>query len=745
MKKGLKLKYLFASLLTTGFLFLWAGSVFADTQIYPIPPATTPYGDGAGNITNAGWTNTHLLGQTFIVPSGINTITKVRLTRFKLGSSGGSAGGIVSVALFQGEPSVSNQCWNRGLGGDECTNVISASGARAAKKEKIYIGGQIPNQFNDLCGWGGRSYPDNNVITYLLKRMRINDPNNPCPKKSELQRMWDLFGAKGWGGLQGDWRNGGDSCGGCDGWWYPWELPDNYGGSDFLWPDFVNQSDVGAGPTYFEGPGWTTQTATWQGTDSDDNYIDVTFGSNVVVPGLSYFLSIQQSHTNPNNDPDRNTFNVSTDEYYEEGQWNCENPNEAINPSEPGYITISGATSMDGHFCGKGNVFVAQVSQNNPYPSGRTYINSDKWVGDSTTDVTYLTIWGTLTAYPTASIISGPPSGITGQTLDYSSQIFNAQSGTNYVTRQDNAVFTCPSGIVTDSTGRRWCNFRTFTGGSSGSIFSGSFTFQETGTYVVTVNAYANPTASFTASNSTECTGNPYPYNASQWSDCGSSDNITVTITNQPPGLGPMSIVAGSDASNPGAAGVPLISGLRSTESGSNFKNSINITQNLTNSNITNTNLVGSAFFKSFVPGEGSGIFGMTYSAGWTGGFVLIYAPQTANTYYSSTSPVGYNWIYYLKTFSAGKFYVYNGTDCSGPIGSPTGCWSEYSSTDPTAKYGDTSKGFDVKLNSLNPLKPTTPTFNVHFYKALGSGTWKTYGVLRDATGAESSLETVNP
>lgn len=863
MKMNLKkkLKYTFGFILMFGFIFLWETPVFADTQIYPIPPDITPYGDGAANITNAGWTNTHLLGQSFIVPADINKITKVSLTNFKLGagavSGGGSnKGGIVSVALFAGEPGVSPQCWNRGMGGNECTNVIVPSGARIVKKEKVYIGdNQVPNQFNDLCGWNGRSYPDNNIITYLLKRMSI-DPDKPCPKKSELIRMWNLFNANGWTDLTNEWINGRDyPCGeggidtcSIEGWWNPNDLPASYGGSVFLWPDSVNKNDLGAGATYFEGPGWTTQSDSWQGWDSAGNYIDVTLPDNTVVPGQTYFISIQQSHTNPNNDPDRNTFNTSTDEYYEEGQWNCENPNEAINVSEPGYITIPWF-DPSAHFCGQGNVFVALLSQNDPsiYPFGRAYINSDKSAGDSNMDVTNLTIWGAPAPLPApAAIIAGPTSGISGQNLTFNSQIFNAQSGAVYVTRQDGGVFTCPpaGGPITG-----WCLIRTFINGSSGSTFSSNFTFQETGAYWVVVNAFANPTASFTASKATECTGNP-SYNIDQWSDCGPNDNLTVNISNPVistapacsypangtiniypknltfywgsvagatsynfrlwnydsawnwlresiakngltytfyEGIGgilagnndyssPINLSWGSNyryrvqASNSSGAGpwadcnfstavLPTLSslyikentadaavgepdatygtsGLRSNQGGSNYYNSLKIRQSVSNGNNSNTDLVGTAFTAkgAFAPTEGT-LYSLTNSAWLGNGFMLVYAVRDSWAItYNLSIPGGAAW----KDFYRDRVYFYQGRN--------SGWYS---------KLADgliNSFGIFIPFNigAAVPISlPGGPIFSARLLRALdgsGSGTWGTWGYLKDAYDNESgtSLTPIN-
>ena len=132
-------------------------------------------------------------------------------------------------------------------------------------------------------------------------------------------------------------------------------------------------------------------------------------------------------------------------------------------------------------------------------------------------------------AAPSATI-SGSNWSWVNQAMSYNAQIFNASSGTVFITRQDNASFTCPPGIFTDSGGRNWCIIKTFTYGYSGSTFSAAFTPREIGTYYALVNAYANSTAGFTADRNTECTGNPFSYPTNQWSDCGGSDNIAFTV-----------------------------------------------------------------------------------------------------------------------------------------------------------------------------------------------------------------------
>ncbi len=134
---------------------------------------------------------------------------------------------------------------------------------------------------------------------------------------------------------------------------------------------------------------------------------------------------------------------------------------------------------------------------------------------------------------PTASI-TGPLTGFVDQPLTYSAQIFNAGSGDIYVTREDGNPFTCPTQLQ-----GRWCWMGQVTNViNNGTGFDGKFTPREAGRYIVVVSAYSNPTAAYTGSPYTECSGNPVTFNPAAWSDCGPNDNI-LTVVDTVPAPGP--------------------------------------------------------------------------------------------------------------------------------------------------------------------------------------------------------------
>lgn len=481
------------------FLLFASISFAVDTQVYPPEGSSIPYGAGDRNTTEAGWTDNHMVGQSFVAPANVGKITTVRLERFKLGNEAGNLGGVVSVGLYQGDASSAGQCWNRGLGGDECTTVISA-GANITKTSKIYIpGNQVQNTLNDLCG-----LPDNNIVSYLLNKVNVTNPDKPCPKKSEWVRLFTYFQNQGWGDLTGEWVSGGDSCGGCDGWVDPNTLSSDPGDSTIGYADGLAKAAYGAGPAIWTGPNWQAQTSSWQGTDSADNYVNITLDTNAVVPGNTYFVSIQQSHTNTNNDPERDTFNPSTDYYYDEGQYNCENPNEGA----PGYITISNYTPAGPHFCYKSNVLVTNTTTGNPYGSGSAFFNTVYYYGGA--DVTNLKISGLSTAIPTG-LVDGSPTGVANVPLTFTASLTSGGADSDldqskmYVVKQDQSAAStwgCPAGNIEGSI---WCRIKdtgTGLGGQTANIISDPWTPTLDGSYYVAVNAFNE--------NSKKCTGNPW-------------------------------------------------------------------------------------------------------------------------------------------------------------------------------------------------------------------------------------------
>ncbi|MDP3998111.1 MAG: Ig-like domain-containing protein [bacterium] len=119
------------------------------------------------------------------------------------------------------------------------------------------------------------------------------------------------------------------------------------------------------------------------------------------------------------------------------------------------------------------------------------------------------------------------------------------QSGSINITRKDKGVFNCPSGLTTDSTGRRWC---TLPVGTS-TPFSRSWTPQtvtDVGDYYAVANAFQNATGAYTGDRATECSGNPdCSFNggwkdcSGAWSNCGPpplpNDSMEFTVTYSPP------------------------------------------------------------------------------------------------------------------------------------------------------------------------------------------------------------------
>ena len=410
-----KLKYTFGCLLMFGFIFLGAGPAFADTQIHPPPPATTTYGNSANSTTNAGWTDNHMVGQSFVVPAGVGSITTVQLSNFKLGDTKNS--GLYSVALFQGEPSATNGVIP---GYDGSRTTFITTGTKLAQVEKIFIPGQMGGVSPGMCG-----LPDNSPEAFLLTRMKINNPNRPCPKLSELIRMWCLWNGMTTGAcyagapqpypvyqeLLDQWVSGGDGFDGMGGDWSP---AVNQGESDLLWgTDWANERNLSP---YYEGPGNDPCNNTWCSYGGGKNRIsDISFKAklpaNPVTPGQTYFVSIQGSHM------DTGVKNWDEGGYYEQGRYNCEMPNE------PGPVSFE-ATKLNGSvisigtdYCGKGNVMVANISTDNLYSSGNAYFNTYYYYGGG--DVTDLKIWG----IPPLSVPTNPTSprnaGGTGRTFSW--------------------------------------------------------------------------------------------------------------------------------------------------------------------------------------------------------------------------------------------------------------------------------------------------------------------------------------
>lgn len=174
------------------------------------------------------------------------------------------------------------------------------------------------------------------------------------------------------------------------------------------------------------------------------------------------------------------------------------------------------------------------------------------------------------------------------------------------------------------------------------------------------------------------------------------------------------------------------ISGLRALDDpnvsaniGSNYANSLIITQNIIGGNSSNTKLVGAAFTSKGSPPVNSTLYEMTRSAYSNNGFVLIYAAQAASTVYKTQ-----NWWDDMQNFTPYHYYLYfNGNK-----------WIDLGTapTDPhkICDGGNNCEAW-IDSSSINPLQLSA--FDIRLYKNLGSRTWGTYGYLRDSSDTQTS------
>lgn len=690
MLKKLFITSLLPLLLSTSGIFA-SPILAADTQIYPVPPATPPAGNSDHNTTEAGWTDNHMVGQSFVVPAGIAKITRVKLTNFKFGSAGGNSGGPFSVALFKGEPSASTVT----LANGSKTTQISA-GNLVAKTEKILVGGELANIYAELCG-----VPTNTIEAIFLKRMRVNNPNRPCPKMSEWDRVYTLF-TDNQQNLRDEWWNTFNGS---------FRHATYSGDSDLLW--YTPGQDYKSQPSFYTGPGWTTQTVSWQGTDSPDNYLDVTLPDNTVTPGQSYFISIQQSHTN-----------TAKDGAYYDGEYNCEGPNEAQ------WIDFYGMDEQYTHqetrlatnsLCDKSNVTVANISSSNPYSSGTSYFNTYYYFINKG-DVTNLTIWGqstTLVNNATCSSIAAPDTVTSGQNFSASVQMNNTGSTT-------------------------WT--------SAGNYHLGSWDPQDNTTWGSNrANLSNEPVApntigtfNFTATAPTVNIDTYYDFDWKMVQDgvewFGTPCTKKIKVTQTQPSLSTLHIDANNADSVPGVRGpVYGLSGPRSAAdtnvtsgNGSNYYNSLIIKQDVSlNGGSSNVNLVGMAFTsKASLPKTCGSVQGqnclssLMSSAQANNGFVLLYAVNTSSA--GGTSFTGQKYYVYFFRNNLGRY------DWGDPYTAPSlPQLFPNPQNDPLLLVR--FPGFSGQLASV--------PFWATLYQSLGNRSYGTYQYLMDYNGNE----TLNP
>ncbi len=195
----------------------------------------------------------------------------------------------------------------------------------------------------------------------------------------------------------------------------------------------------------------------------------------------------------------------------------------------------------------------------------------------------------------------------------------------------------------------------------------------------------------------------------------------TPSPTPIPPSLGALNITP--DAANSGiAAGSYGISGLRSTQGGSNYYNTLSIKQNV--SNPSTSNLEGIAFT---APAPTS-LVQLKTNATSSNGFILIYA--NCNGASSCTAPSG-------DTFTGGSYYIYY-----------KGTWrtiSAFRTNLPINCNSDSSLGAitcDLSVAVQGASSITSPQFSLTMYKNIGNHTWGTYGYLYSSSGETVTSET---
>lgn len=175
---------------------------------------------------------------------------------------------------------------------------------------------------------------------------------------------------------------------------------------------------------------------------------------------------------------------------------------------------------------------------------------------------------------------------------------------------------------------------------------------------------------------------------------------ISVTTPGCRPTLGVLNVTLSADS----VEGTFGKSGLRDTERGSNYYNSIDVTQNVTSA--TNVKLEGVAFVQGSGPGNGSNLTSLINAVPSGSGFILIYANKAAT--------VG------SKTFTAGKYYVYFNS-----------VWYEIGT--------DTLPAELVVSTTSSSNPPNAPKFTVTFKTSLGTKTWSTYSYMMKGDGTETS------
>ncbi len=665
----------------------------AEIEIFP------GNGPAGSNTTEAGWTDNHLAGQSFAAPSGVVKVNRIRLTDFKLGHAGGNTGGIVSVAVFAGEPTASTQVatspegQSSPFGYEGRTTVISPTGPMLAREERIFIGGELANDLASLCG-----VDQNSIEALFLRRMIINDPQRPCPRASEWTRAYQML-SDNQQGLRDEWSQ----------WGVPYGSGVIFGESTFDWtpaPASYNtvQADQyykGDVPSKYTGPNWTF----------DGGNLTVTIPNHQLQPG-QHFLSIQQSHLDQNRGSEEGG-------YWEQGRYNCDRPNEPRQIDLYGTNTSGSQVRLDNPFCGKGNVFINGINTRNAYTSGRAYFNTFYYsppgypptsgYNAATGDMANLQIYGEATYNPVGNLEGGTCAAITGWTCD----------GDNYnASLRVDFYADGPAGTGT-GLGSATANLprETAVANQCGGNPNHGFSF------TIPANSLRDGRSH-----------NIYAYGINIGSGThtllpGSPKSVTCTA----PTPGTLQIKPDS-ATGSQEAGTYTISGLRSdsNQGGSNYYNAITIIPNVDNTNGSDIKLVGAAFTSQVSPPapNNNTLSELMRSSNYnnnTNGFVLIYANKntsyaggpTPGTGSNQSGCNGYN-------FCFDTYYIYLKDG-----------WHNFTRT---IAHENQSIGITALARDRGVSLPSTPPqFSVTLYNALGNRRWGTYSYI-NWTGGERSI-----
>lgn len=192
-----------------------------------------------------------------------------------------------------------------------------------------------------------------------------------------------------------------------------------------------------------------------------------------------------------------------------------------------------------------------------------------------------------------------------------------------------------------------------------------------------------------------------------------------------PPTLGVLNVVP--DTATLSVAGPSYgRTGLRTTESGSNFYNALQITQKVRDAKTSNVSLVGSAF--GATTGSPATLADLKTNVDTNNGFILLYAANDT-THASGPTAVTCD-SGATANFCQGKYYVYFGGSWQTPL------------TVSGTPFRRPDLGIDVQPRTppggQQPV--SAPTFSVTLYTAISNRSWSTYGYLMNANGEEKSI-----